>query len=61
MGRIGIVVANSNEVLRIFLKLLHYFYFLKRVDKPSLKSNNVIILSKEQFESLFTIYYELSN
>jgi hypothetical protein len=58
MGRIGIIVANSNDVLRIFLRLLYYFWFLKRVGKPSLVSSNVIILSKEQFESLFTIYYE---
>jgi len=56
MGRIGIIVANSKDVLRIFLRLLYYFWFLKRVGKPSLVSSNVIILSKEQFESLFTIY-----
>src|SRR5574341_1013118 len=54
MGRFGIIVAKSERVLRIFVRLLSYLLFLQRVDKPTFRTKNVLILSSEQFTRLLT-------
>lgn len=54
MGRFGIIVAKSERVLKIFVKLLNYLSFLQSVDKPTFGTKNVFILSSEQFNGLFT-------
>lgn len=54
MGRFGVIVAKSERVLKIFVKLLNYFLFLQRVDKPTFRTKNVLILSSEQFTGLLT-------
>lgn len=52
MGRFGVIVAKSERVLKIFVKLLNYLLFLQRVDKPTFRTKNVLILSSEQFTGL---------
>jgi hypothetical protein len=55
MGRFGVIVAKSERVLKIFVKLLKYSLFLERVDKPTFRTKNVLILSGEQFTGLFNL------
>ncbi len=52
MGRVGIIVARTNKVLRIFTGLLHYNWYLGQVGKPHYTSSNVLLLSSEQFDQL---------
>jgi hypothetical protein len=54
MGRFGIIVAKSERVLKIFVKLLNYLLFLQSVEKPTFRTKNVLILSSEQFSRLLT-------
>ncbi len=54
MGRFGLIVAKSERVLKIFVKLLNYSLFLQSVRKPTFRTNNVMILSSEQFINLLT-------
>lgn len=56
MGRIGIVVAKTNRVLRIFSGLLHYNWYLGQVEKPHYTSSNVLLVSSQQFEQLLDRY-----
>ncbi|MDD4878576.1 MAG: hypothetical protein PHO02_06085 [Candidatus Nanoarchaeia archaeon] len=52
MGRIGIIVAKNEKVLRIFVRLLYYLYFLQKAGKPTFKTGNVIILTQQQFKNI---------
>jgi hypothetical protein len=48
LGRIGIAVGYTEEKHRAFLKLYHYFEFLRNVDKPTFNTSNLLIISKDQ-------------
>lgn len=50
LGRIGLLVAWNQEVLRTFLRQRVYLRYLERVEKNTFKVDNSLILSKEQFE-----------
>jgi hypothetical protein len=52
LGRIGIILAWDDTVLRSFLRILEYFSFLHEVGKPTFNSRNVIILRKNQFRHI---------
>ena len=52
LGRIGIGIAYSPEVLRTFIRILNYLAFLKRVDKPTYDATNFLIITKEQMQTL---------
>jgi len=54
LGRIGIIVAWNGQILRSFLRILEYFSFLQRVEKPTFNSGNIIILRKDQFRHILT-------
>ncbi len=54
MGRIGIIVAKSDEVLKIFVRLLNYLLFLQSVGKPTFITKNVLILKREQYEDVLS-------
>ncbi|MFA5211569.1 MAG: hypothetical protein WC414_03655 [Patescibacteria group bacterium] len=50
LGRIAVLVAWTPDKLKAFLKLKNYLNFLSSVEKNSFKTDNVLILSKEQFK-----------
>ncbi len=49
LGRIGILVAWNEKVLKMFLRQRNYMKFLGDVGKNTFKTGNVLILMKEQF------------
>jgi hypothetical protein len=53
LGRIGIVVARNDGVLKSLFRLLAYLHFLEEVRKPSFDTSNVIIATKEQIDRIF--------
>ncbi len=50
LGRIAILVAWTPDKLKAFIKLKNYLHFLSSVEKNSFRTDNVLILSKEQFK-----------
>ena len=52
LGRIGIAVGYNNEVHKAFLNLYRYFTFLQSVDKPTFRTNNLLVLSAEQLTNI---------
>lgn len=50
LGRIGVLIAWTPDKLKAFLKLRNYLKFLARVDKNTFKTNNVLIVNREQFD-----------
>ena len=50
LGRVGLLVARTDTVLRIFLRQRAYFQFLEDVGKNTFKTANVLVLSEEQFD-----------
>lgn len=48
LGRIGIAVGYTDEMHNAFLNLYRYFSFLQSVDKPTFRTNNLLVLSAEQ-------------
>ena len=49
LGRMGLLVGFSEEIVIKFLKCLKYLNFLKSVKKPGIEFKNGLVLSKEQF------------
>jgi len=49
LGRIGIIVAKNEEVLKSILRLLAYLHFLKEVRKLTFDINNIIVIREDQF------------
>ncbi len=50
LGRIGILVAWRQEVLRAAVRMREYFRYLQSVGKPAFDMSGVIILTKEQLK-----------
>lgn len=50
LGRIAILVAWNPDKLKAFIKLKNYLHFLSSVEKNSFKTDNILILSKDQFK-----------
>lgn len=48
LGRIGIAVGYTQEMHTAFLNLYRYFAFLQTVDKPTFRTNNLLVISSEQ-------------
>jgi hypothetical protein len=52
LGRIAILVAWTPSKLKAFIKLKNYLKFLSSVEKNSFKTDNILILDKDQFKEL---------
>ena len=52
MGRVGVIVAKTEKVLRIFVRLLYYLWFLQRAGKPTFNTGNVLIITQRQFRDI---------
>jgi hypothetical protein len=50
LGRIGILVARTDAVLRTFVRQRAYFKFLAEVEKNTFKTANALILTAVQFD-----------
>jgi hypothetical protein len=50
LGRIGLLIARSEEIRRTFLRQRVYLRFLADVEKNSFKTDNALVLSAEQFD-----------
>lgn len=48
LGRVGIAVGYTQEMHNAFLNLYRYFAFLQSVDKPTFRTNNLLVISSEQ-------------
>ncbi len=53
LGRIGILIPWTSEKLKAFIKLRNYLKFLGRVGKNTFKTDNILILTKEQLNDCF--------
>jgi len=49
LGRVGLLVGFSEDIVVKFLRCLKYLHFLKAVKKSYIEPNNGLVLSKEQF------------
>lgn len=49
LGRVGLLIGFSEEVVVKFLRCLKYLNFLKSVKKSSIEFKNGLVLSKDQF------------
>lgn len=50
LGRIGLLVARSDEMLRVFLRQRVYLSYLKSVEKNTFRTDNAIVLTETQFD-----------
>lgn len=50
LGRIGLLIAGSEKILRTFVKQRPYLRFLSNVGKNTFRTDNTLLLSKPQFE-----------
>src|SRR6185312_6607793 len=50
LGRIGVLVARTDKVLRIFIRQRAYLKFLADVENNTFKTANALILSAAQFD-----------
>ena len=50
LGRIAVLVAWTPDKLKAFIKLKEYLKELSELEKNSFKTNNVLILDKDQFK-----------
>lgn len=50
LGRIGLLVARSQKVLRIFVRQRVYLRFLADVGKNTFKTNNALVLTEQQLD-----------
>lgn len=48
LGRIAIVIGFTEEKHRAFKRLFKYFEFLQSVQKPTFRTENLLVISKEQ-------------
>jgi len=49
LGRVGILIAWKDEVLRAAIRMREYFDFLQQAKKRTFNMSSVIVLSKDQF------------
>jgi hypothetical protein len=45
LGRIGIAAGYTEKMHKVFLNLYRYFSFLQEVEKPTFKTNNLLVIS----------------
>ena len=50
LGRVGLLIAWNPKMLKVFLRQRVYLQYLDRVGKNSFKVDNVLVLTKEQFD-----------
>ena len=50
LGRIGLLIARSEEILRTFIRQRVYLHFLGAVEKNSFRADNALVLSADQFD-----------
>jgi len=50
LGRVGILIARSENMLKVFLRQRVYLHFLERVGKNTFRSDNALVLTSEQFD-----------
>ena len=50
LGRIGLLIARSQKVLRIFVRQRVYLRYLADVGKNTFKTNNALVLTEEQLD-----------
>ncbi len=51
LGRFGIVIPWSAEKLRAFIKLVRYLHYLRRAEKNTFDTSNLLIVTKEQMDT----------
>jgi len=51
LGRIAVLIAGRSDKLRFFLRLHKYLFYLSDAGKNSFRTDNVLIVTKEQFEN----------
>jgi hypothetical protein len=56
LGRVGILIAWKDEVLRAAIRMREYFDFLEQVRKRTFNMSGVIVLSKDQFTDCLNKY-----
>lgn len=56
LGRIGVLVAWKDEVLRAAIRMREYFDFLQQVGKRTFNMSGVVVLSKKQFTDCLDKY-----
>ena len=56
LGRVGILVAWKDEVLRAAIRMREYFDFLQQAQKRTFNMSGVIVLSKDQFTNCLEVY-----
>jgi hypothetical protein len=49
LGRVGLLVARNNEMLGVFVRQRKYLHFLADVGKNTFKTQNVLVLTEDQF------------
>lgn len=50
LGRVGILIARSEKILKVFLRQRVYLHFLKRVGKNTFRTDNALVLTADQFD-----------
>jgi len=56
LGRVGILIAWKDEVLRAAIRMREYFDFLQQAQKRTFNMSSVIVLSKDQFTNCLEVY-----
>ena len=49
LGRIGLLVARSSAMMRVFIRQRAYLHFLSDVRKNSFRTDNALVLTETQF------------
>ena len=55
LGRIGILVARSENMLKVFLRQRVYLHFLARVGKNTFRTGNTLVLTAGQFDECLAV------
>jgi len=51
LGRIGLLIARSQQVLRIFVRQRVYLRYLANVGKNTFRTDNALVLTAQQFDA----------
>lgn len=52
LGKVGIVVAWNDEVLRKFMRILEYFSFLRETKRLPFASTNLLLMTSDQISQI---------
>lgn len=50
LGRVGLLIARTDTVLRTFVRQRAYLAFLKSVQKNTFRTDNALVLTEKQFD-----------